>query len=134
MTDDSSLPTIALPGEAIAARGSSFELHEWAHGSGSGPGIPLHIHHRGDEAWHVLEGTLRFRFADRTVDVPAGSSVFVPAGVAHTFSAPAPGGARYLIAMSPQISELIAALHQDSQLTADEVAAVYRRFDSEIVE
>src|SRR3712207_7826677 len=38
-----------------------------------------------DEAWHVLEGSLRFKFADGEVDAGAGTTVFVPAGVPHTY-------------------------------------------------
>ena len=75
-------PIVALAeqGQRVAADGGSFSIHEW---SGSGP-PRLHLHHDDDEAWYVLEGSLRFRFSDRTVDVPAGGTVFVPAGVAHT--------------------------------------------------
>ena len=75
-------PIIAGPGSrAIAAVGTSLVIHEW---TGSGPSY-LHIHRSDDEAWHVLEGSLRFRFADREVDAPAGTTVFVPAGSAHTY-------------------------------------------------
>src|SRR5215475_6513397 len=65
----------------ISADGQSFVLREW---SGSGPPY-LHVHHADDEAWHILEGTLTFKFLDRTVEAPAGTTVFVPAGVAHTY-------------------------------------------------
>ena len=53
-------PIIAGPGSrAIAAVGTSLVIHEWTE---SGPSY-LHIHRSDDEAWHVLEGSLRFRFA-----------------------------------------------------------------------
>ncbi len=58
--------------QPLVARGTSFSIEEW---QGSGPSY-LHVHHADDEAWHVLEGTLRFRFVDRTVDVAAGGTVF----------------------------------------------------------
>ena len=75
-------PIVAGPGSpAIAAVGTSLVVHEWTE---SGPSY-LHVHRSDDEAWHVLEGSLRFRFADREVDAPAGTTVFVPAGVAHTY-------------------------------------------------
>ena len=55
-------PIIAGPGlPPIAAVGKSLVVHEWA---GAGPSY-MHIHRSDDEAWHVLEGSLRFRFADR---------------------------------------------------------------------
>jgi mannose-6-phosphate isomerase-like protein (cupin superfamily) len=65
-------------------------IKEWR---GSSPSA-LRVHHLDDEAWHVLEGSLHFRFADRELDAPAGSTVFVPADLAHTYQA---HDARYLI-------------------------------------
>ena len=74
-------PIIAGPGfPAIAAIGTSLVIREW---TGSGPSY-MHVHRSDDEGWHVLEGSLRFRFADREVDAPAGTTVFVPAGTPHT--------------------------------------------------
>jgi mannose-6-phosphate isomerase-like protein (cupin superfamily) len=45
----------------FSASGRSFSIHEWR---GSGP-AKLHVHHADDEAWHILEGELTFRFVDR---------------------------------------------------------------------
>lgn len=66
----------------FSASGNSFSIHEWRD---SGPAT-LHVHYSDDEAWHVLDGKLTFRYADRTEAVSAGQTVFVPAGVAHTYS------------------------------------------------
>jgi len=110
----------------LAAVGRSFEIHEW---TGSGPD-ELHVHHADDEAWHVLEGTLTFRFVDRCVDAPAGTTVFVPAGVPHAY-VERDGPARYLIILTPRLRELIAALHA---APPDQHAAVMRRFESEVLE
>src|SRR5262249_31191984 len=76
------LPAFDRPAQ-FSATGESFAIREWR---GSGP-AKLHVHHADDEAWHVLEGVLRFRFDDRMVDVGAGETVFVPAGVPHTYAA-----------------------------------------------
>lgn len=46
---------------------------------------PLHIHHREDEAWYVLEGQMTFYVADEVLEAPAGAFVFGPRGVPHTF-------------------------------------------------
>jgi mannose-6-phosphate isomerase-like protein (cupin superfamily) len=110
----------------MMANGLSFDIHEW---SGSGPDY-LHIHHADDEAWHILEGTLTFRFRDRTIEAAAGTTVFVPAGVAHTFYEAA-GPTRYLIIMTPRLRELIAALHKTPR---QEHSAILRQFASEMVE
>lgn len=75
----------------------------------------LHVHRSDDEAWHVLEGTLRFRFADGEVDATAGTTVFVPAGLAHTYLAVEPS--RYLIILTPKIDRLIAKLLNWSEIS-----------------
>jgi mannose-6-phosphate isomerase-like protein (cupin superfamily) len=110
----------------ITAAGQSFALHEW---SGSGPGY-LHVHYSDDEAWHILEGTLTFRFRDRTIQAHAGTTVFVPAGVAHTYYE-ATGPTRYLIIMTPRLRELIAALQGAPR---PEHNAIMRQFASEVLE
>ena len=56
-------------------------VREW---TDSGPSY-LHIHRSDDEAWHVLKGSLRFKFPDQEVDASAGTTVFVPVGLAHTY-------------------------------------------------
>ena len=115
----------ADPGARFSATGQSFAIREWR---GSGP-AKLHVHHHDDEAWHVLEGVLRFRFLDRQVDVRAGQTVFVPAGVAHTYEAI---HARYLVVLTPRLVALIEALQQ-SPAAGDE-ASIYRRYSSELLE
>src|ERR1700758_3690750 len=108
------------------AIGKSFEIHEWR---GSGPAT-LHVHNSDDEAWHVLEGELIFRYEDRSETAGAGATVFVPAGVAHTYTAGA--DARYLIILTPRLSALIAALQADRDPTHQH--EIYQRFDSELLE
>ena len=111
---------------AFSSTGISFSIHEWR---GSGPAI-LHVHHSDDEAWHVLDGQLTFRYSDRIETVGPGTTVFVPAGVAHTYSAGE--GARYLIILTPRLSALVAALQAD-RIPAHQ-HEIYRRFDSEVLE
>ena len=110
----------------FSASGRSFSIHEWR---GSGPAT-LHLHHLDDEAWHVLEGELTFRYAERTETAGPGTTVFVPAGVAHTYSAGA--DARYLIVLTPRLSALISALQSDREPSHQR--EIYRRFDSELLE
>src|SRR5262245_2175030 len=124
-------PIIALapPGGATASRisaeGTSFVIKEWR---GSGPAT-LQVHHEDDEAWHVLEGTLLLRFADGEVAAPAGSTVFVPAGVAHTYQA---RDARYLIVMTPRLAALITELQTNRDPASQ--AAIYHRHASTLLE
>ena len=115
----------------LGGAASDFVIVEWADsGDSEWEWIaPLHVHHADDEAWHVLEGVLRFRFADRIVDVAAGETVFVPAGVAHTYEAV---DARYLIVLTPRLAALI----QELQRTPDRNRhpEIYRAHESELLE
>jgi mannose-6-phosphate isomerase-like protein (cupin superfamily) len=119
-------PVVVVGGAQIVADGGSFCIRDWR---GSGPAA-LHVHHADDEAWHVLEGAVRFRFANRTVDVAAGSTVFVPAGVAHTYEALA--DSRYLLILTPRLRDLIAELQTTREPAAQ--AEIYRHFASELLE
>lgn len=47
---------------------------------------PLHVHHNEDEAWYVLDGAMTFYVADEVLDAPAGTFVFAPRGLPHTFT------------------------------------------------
>ena len=110
----------------FSASGASFEIHEWR---GSGPAT-LHVHRSDDEAWHVLEGQLTFRYADRTEIAGPGTTVFVPAGIAHTYTAGS--DARYLIILTPRLRALIAALQADRDPAHQH--EIYRHFDSDLLE
>ncbi len=110
----------------IAATGQSFDIHEW---SGSGPDY-LHVHYADDEAWHVLEGTLTFRFGDRQIEAPAGTTVFVPAGVPHAYHESS-GPTRYLIILTPRLRDLIAALHAAPR---EQHGVIMGKFESAILE
>ena len=118
-------PIVSTPGAPVPSDGASFCLREWR---GSGP-PDLHVHYADDEAWYVREGTLHFRFGERSLDAGAGSTVFVPAGVAHTFTASE--DARYLLILTPRLRDLIAEL----QTTRDAArhAEIYRRHRSELI-
>ena len=47
---------------------------------------PLHIHHNEDEAWYLLDGRMTFYVGDRVLEATAGSFVYAPKGLAHTFT------------------------------------------------
>ena len=78
----------------------------------------------------MLEGQLTFRYVDRTETAGPGTTVFIPAGMAHTFIAGP--GARYLIVLTPRLKALIAALQSDRDPAHQH--EIYRRFDSELLE
>jgi hypothetical protein len=65
-----------------------------------GFGSPLHVHHREDEWFYVLEGELTFWVGGETIDAPAGSFVYGPRDIPHTFVV-ASEQARFLLVTEP---------------------------------
>jgi mannose-6-phosphate isomerase-like protein (cupin superfamily) len=61
----------------------------------AGHAPPLHIHEHEDEAFYLLEGSMRFRCGEDEFDARVGDSVFVPRGMPHAFRV-GPNGARTL--------------------------------------
>ena len=51
---------------------------------------PMHVHHHDDEAWYVLEGSVTFQVADSTWTADAGTFVWAPRALAHTFRVDSP--------------------------------------------
>jgi quercetin dioxygenase-like cupin family protein len=47
---------------------------------------PLHIHHREDEAWYILDGQMTFFVGEDAIEARTGSFVFAPKGIPHTFT------------------------------------------------
>jgi quercetin dioxygenase-like cupin family protein len=65
-----------------------------------GAGSPLHVHHREDEWFYVLEGELTFWVGGEVIDAPAGSFVYGPRDIPHTFTV-ASEQARFLLVTEP---------------------------------
>ena len=51
-----------------------------------GKGTPLHIHHRQDEMFYVLEGEYFFKVGDDKFHLSAGDSIFLPMKVPHAWT------------------------------------------------
>ena len=64
-------------------------------------GGPPHVHHWEDEASYVLEGEMTALVGDQLIHAPAGTLVFKPKGVRHTFWNQGPAPARILEIISP---------------------------------
>src|SRR6266481_9720019 len=104
-----------LAGKVLCPDSDSFIIAEWrdAGGAMDPPRLiaPRHVHFSDDEAWYVLEGTLRIQVGDREMEARAGSSVLVPRGTPHTYWNPEPGPVRYLLIMTSNIYRLIKEIH-----------------------
>jgi mannose-6-phosphate isomerase-like protein (cupin superfamily) len=82
-----------------ASTGGAFGLVESLIAPGFSP--PLHVHHREDESFWVLEGEVSMRCGDRTFRAAAGSFVFLPRDVPHTFVVEGDTPARMLTLLTP---------------------------------
>jgi quercetin dioxygenase-like cupin family protein len=78
--------------------GGRLTVYEILFPPDSGP--PLHVHEREDEAFYVLEGGLSVRMGNEEFEAPAGSFVFQPRGIPHTFRTSS-DGARVLLLVTP---------------------------------
>ena len=74
------LMTFLITGEET---GGAFFLAEISVAPGGG--TPPHIHHREDESFHLLEGTLTIQVGGDTITASAGDFAFLPRGIAHSF-------------------------------------------------
>ena len=77
-----------------------YSLIEWEAEAGS-PSPPLHIHHKTDEGFYVLEGQFGFLVDGLTTSAAQGTHVLVPKGHPHTFWNSGLATARCLIILSP---------------------------------
>ena len=114
MTTDVARPFSTAPGEgettwfqpnrmvlkaSADTTGGAFGLLESWVRAGSSP--PLHVHHREDESFWVLEGRVRFRAGDLDLEAGPGSFVFLPRDVPHTFVVEGDEDAHLLTLLTP---------------------------------
>ena len=127
------MPVRPLARSQLGGPGDDFVIVEW---SDSGEGeyewiAPLHVHHADDEAWYVLEGTLRFRIGDEISEAGPGGAVLAPKGTPHSYgNARRSERARYLLVMTPRIHALIQALHEPG---ASDYGAIFKAHASELL-
>jgi mannose-6-phosphate isomerase-like protein (cupin superfamily) len=126
-----------LNGQVLAPAGSNLVLAEWVAQASVGDEplyqAPLHLHEE-DEAWYVLEGTLRVWVGDDQVEVPAGGAAIVPGGTAHTFWNPSPEPARYVLVMGARTYALIQALHASDDRGPDRIRQLFEEHGARLVE
>jgi quercetin dioxygenase-like cupin family protein len=90
------LATIKASAEGTGGRVAVIQ-HAAPHNSGS----PLHVHHRENEWFYVLEGELTIWADGHVIRAPEGSFVFGPQDTPHTFTVSSPEGARFLLVTEP---------------------------------
>jgi mannose-6-phosphate isomerase-like protein (cupin superfamily) len=118
-----------LSGNALGSPSDDFVIVQWKAAVGDHWIAPLHVHHRDDEAWYVLSGTLGFRLGDDEIEAPLGAAVLARRGTPHTFWNAGQTEAEYLLVMTPRIAELVEQIH----VPGADVPAIFASHDSEIL-
>jgi quercetin dioxygenase-like cupin family protein len=65
-----------------------------------GAEAPLHVHHREDESFWLLEGSATFEVGDLRIEAQAGDYLFGPRDIPHRYTV-GPAGCRMLFIMTP---------------------------------
>jgi quercetin dioxygenase-like cupin family protein len=81
-----------------AQTGGAFALAERRARRGDMP--PLHVHHRDDETFHVLDGELTLHVGEQTIALTAGQTALARRKMPHTYRVESPT-ARWLLINSP---------------------------------
>jgi quercetin dioxygenase-like cupin family protein len=79
--------------------GGAFGLVESLIAPGFSP--PLHVHHREDESFYILEGEVTLQCGEQRFRASAGAFVFLPRDVPHTFVVEGDRPARMLTLLTP---------------------------------
>jgi quercetin dioxygenase-like cupin family protein len=61
---------------------------------------PLHVHHREDEGFWILEGDVTFEVGETTIRASAGDFAFGPRDIPHRYTV-GPSGCRMLFIIAP---------------------------------
>ena len=98
-----------------AAESGSMAVVEFSAPKGFGP--PLHVHDDEDEVMLVLDGEIAFRSGDDEQVGVAGSTVYLPHGVPHTFQVLSESARFTTVAArlhgAPRFGEFVAELGDD---------------------
>lgn len=77
-----------------------------------GDEAPLHVHHREDEGFWILEGSATFEVGGQTIEAGAGDYLFGPRGIPHRYAV-GPEGCRMLFIMTPGgFEEMVIAMSE----------------------
>lgn len=80
-----------------------------------GAEAPLHVHHREDEAFWILEGDVTFEVGDVVIEAHAGDYAFGPRGVPHRYTV-GDAGCRMLFILTPGgFEDLVIAMSEPAR-------------------
>ena len=113
--------------------GGAFTLLEADEPPGFGP--PMHIHHDAAEAFYVVAGEYVIFVEDQEFACPAGSFIYIPAGVPHGFRVGSEHSRKLNFytpaAMIGYFDEL--AQMAGTEMDPEELAQMARRYGMEVI-
>jgi len=118
-----------LAGRVLGSSADDFVIVQWKAEVGDHWIAPLHVHHRDDEAWYVLSGTLGFRLGEAEIEAHRGAAVLARRGTPHTYWNAGQTEAEYLLVMTPRIAELVEQIHQPHA----DIEAIFEAHVSEVL-
>lgn len=96
-------------------------------------GPPLHVHHRQEEALHVLSGRFKVRVGDEEHILEQGGFAFMPSGLPHAFLNLTDEPAEVVVVYTPGGGHAFYAelgpLTRDGTPSREAVAACFERHD-----
>src|SRR5256712_3908771 len=104
------LATIKASSETTDGRVAVIE-----HLAPQGSGSPLHVHHNEDEWFYVTEGELTFWVGGERIEAKAGSFVYGPREIPHTFVVASPQARFLLVAEPAGLENFMRALSEPAQ-------------------
>lgn len=123
---------IRLRGHETNGVVSVVETHD---APGGGP--PLHVHHREDETFQIIEGEYEFTAAGKTILGRPGDTLFAPRGVPHTYRHRGKTPGRLMCVITPAgfegFFEEIGAMSSQQQQDIPRVMEIGRKFGLEIL-
>ena len=116
-----------------AETGGNLAIYEFSMPP-STAGPPEHLHRSWDEAFIVLDGEMTFLIDGETHLAPAGSVVFIPRGVPHTFWNAGDAPARQVTVFTPAgiehyFRDVTAVLAAGGEASLDAAVALMGRHD-----
>lgn len=88
--------TFRLTGEQTQGRFTLIEQNNQP-----GAAIPPHVHTHEDEVFHVVSGEVTFQIGMDTIQAGAGTTVYLPRGVPHSFQVTGEEIAKVLMSVFP---------------------------------
>jgi quercetin dioxygenase-like cupin family protein len=85
----------------------------------TGEGPPLHVHEE-DELIRTLEGVFRIKFGEMVQELAAGSFVFIPGGIPHTWQNIGSRPARFFATIMPGAKAFEEFFRRYGELPADQ--------------